>query len=59
MCEVGLGKIRSVDGVRSNKIDVVPTDYASNLLLVLAARETAARVETVNLSTSTRHYITL
>lgn len=59
ICQTGLGLVRSLEGVGSNKIDVVPTDYASHLMLVLAAREQTTRVETLNLSTTTRNFITL
>jgi hypothetical protein len=38
ICQVGLGKITSLDGIKSNKIDIVPNDFASNLMIVLAAR---------------------
>ena len=38
LCQAGLGLIRSLEGVGSTKVDVVPTDYASHLMLVLAVR---------------------
>ena len=59
MCQVGLGKISSLDGHKNNKVDLVPADYATNLLLVHSCKETASRAEVINLSTSMRNYITL
>lgn len=59
ICQVGLGNIKSLDGVKSNKIDVVPCDFASNLLIVLAARIQTIKAEVINLSTTTRNYVTL
>ena len=59
ICQVGMGNITSLDGLKSNKIDIVPTDYASNLLVVLAGKQQNSKAEVVNLSTTTRNYITL
>lgn len=57
--QMGTGLIRNIDGNKLNKIDIVPNDYAVNLLLVLSIRNSELKAETVNLSTSTRNYITL
>jgi hypothetical protein len=59
VCQVGLGNIHSLDGLKATKIDMVPTDFASNLLLVLSAKPQPSRSEVVNLSTTSRNYITL
>lgn len=56
--QVGTGLLRNIEGNKSNKLDIVPTDYVSNFLLVLASRS-CLKGETVNLSTSTRNYVTL
>ena len=54
-----MGNINSLDGLKNNKVDIVPTDFATNLLLVLAGKNQMAKAEVVNLSTTTRNYITL
>ena len=59
ICQVGMGNITSLDGLKNNKIDIVPTDFAANLLLVLAGKHQNSKAEVVNLSTTTRNYITL
>ena len=59
ICQVGLGNISSLDGFKSSKVDIVPADFAGNLLVVLGGREQGNKVEFVNLSTTTRNYITL
>lgn len=56
---MGTGLIKNIDGLKKNKVDIVPTDYVANLMIVLSVRSTNLRAETVNLSTSTRNYITL
>ena len=56
---MGLGHITSLDGNKECKVDIVPTDFASHLLLILATRDSSSRAEVINLSTSTRNYITL
>ena len=33
---MGTGLIRNIDGHKDNKIDIIPNDYASNLILILA-----------------------
>lgn len=57
--QMGTGLIRNLDGNKLNKIDIVPNDHVANLLLVLAARQTELKAEIVNISTSTRNYLTL
>ena len=54
-----MGHITALDGLRNNKIDIVPTDFAANLLLVLAFKQPAQKCETINLSTTTRNFLTL
>lgn len=56
---MGLGKIKTIYGIRKNKVDIIPTDYLSNFVLALMNRNNDVRAETVNLSTSSRNYITL
>ena len=38
ICQVGLGNITSLDGLKANKIDIIPTDFATNLLLILSIK---------------------
>ena len=57
--QMGTGLVRNIDGNKSTKLDIVPNDYVSNFLVVLAARQSPFKAETVNLSTSTRNYVTL
>lgn len=59
MHEMGLGNIKSIYGIGKNKVDIIPTDYLSNFVLALMGRSNDLRAETVNLSTSSRNYITL
>ena len=56
---MGTGLIRNINGNKLNKVDIVPNDYVANFLLVLSARNKGLKAETINLSTSTRNYITL
>jgi hypothetical protein len=41
--QMGTGLIRNLDGNKFNKIDIVPSDYAVNLLLVLSVRSSALK----------------
>lgn len=36
---MGTGLIKSIEGNKLNKVDIVPNDYASDLLLLLAIRQ--------------------
>lgn len=56
---MGTGLIRNIDGNKLNKVDIVPNDHVANFLLVLSARNNVLKAETINLSTSTRNYVTL
>ena len=57
--QMGTGLIRNIDGNKLNKVDIVPNDHVANFLLVLSARNNGLKAETINLSTSTRNYVTL
>ena len=57
--QMGTGLIRNIDGHRQNKIDIIPNDYVSNLILVLVSKDFTIKNQTINLSTTTRNYITL
>lgn len=57
--QMGNGMIKNIDGNKQNKVDIVPSDYVANFLLVVSLRKSSSKAETLNLSTSTRNYITL
>lgn len=57
--KIGTGNIRTIYGIKKNKVDIIPVDYLSNLILVIMCRNSNSKAETINLSTSTRNYITL
>lgn len=57
--QIGTGLIQNLDGNKMNKVDIVPNDHVASLLLVLSARNSGLKAETINLSTSTRNYVTL
>jgi hypothetical protein len=59
LCQVGMGHIMSLNGLRNNKIDLIPTDYAGNLFIVLAFQSQSQKQDIINLSTTTRNPITL
>ena len=57
--QLGAGLLTHVDGKKQIKIDLVPNDYVSNFVLVLAAKKQEPRTELLYLSTTTRNFITL
>jgi hypothetical protein len=57
--QMGNGMIKNIDGNRQNKVDIVPSDFVANFLIVVSLRKNSSRAETLNLSTCTRNYITL
>jgi uncharacterized protein (DUF2384 family) len=56
---MGTNLIKHIDGNKSTKLDIIPNDFVSHLMIVLAARNSQFKAETINLSTSTRNHITL
>jgi hypothetical protein len=42
--QIGTGLIKNLDGNKSNRVDIVPADYASNLLIILAGKQSNFKV---------------
>lgn len=57
--KIGTSSIQNVYGLKTNKVDIVPNDYVSNLILVIMCKASNSRTEIINLSTTTRNYIHL
>jgi len=39
MMQLGTGKLLHLDGKKNIKIDIVPNDFVSNLIVVLASKD--------------------